>query len=261
MYTILMKDDKSLVATHRETIYQGENLVDKVQFLLPETHDGLSLADYKVVLKYIDQGNQFNYEVLARDVELYKGKLSYILPVTTNLTRFAGNIVFRLSVVPADSTDIVSQEIMKSGKHVFTVLPDAQTGYPLNTAEKMIALENQIASVANNMSNDIKLDKETNEIYLVANGTKIGTAIALDDLGDALADETEAGLIRVITEGELDTDEPETEETVSYSLYVNHETDELCLKVNGQLVSTVLTSDIGESIVDSTDEGLNEVII
>lgn len=51
-------------------------------------------------------------------------------------------------------------------------------------------------------ANDIVLvvDQSTRAIYLLSNGKKIGSPIYLEDLGTAIADATEEGLIKVITD-------------------------------------------------------------
>lgn len=92
MFIIFMNTDKSLIQTKKMTIYQRENLVDKIKFLIPQKYEDLNLEELKVVLKYVDQGNIAHAEYLQKEDALYENMLSYILPINTSLTRFCGDI-------------------------------------------------------------------------------------------------------------------------------------------------------------------------
>ena len=122
MYTILMNEDKSLVTTVKTTIYQGENLVDKIQFLCPESYEGFALKKCKILLKYIDQGNVPHCETLLVDDELYKGKVRCVLPLDTDLTRFAGTIRVSLTFVYIDN-EIQTKYILHSGDTSIPISP------------------------------------------------------------------------------------------------------------------------------------------
>lgn len=60
MYTILLQNDKSLVATNRCTIHQREKLMDKLVFLVPKTYNDIDLTDFIIQMQYIDQGMKFS---------------------------------------------------------------------------------------------------------------------------------------------------------------------------------------------------------
>lgn len=122
MYTILMDDDKSLSTSVRTTLYQGENLVDKIQFLCPEFYEELSLKKCKVLLKYIDHGNVPHCETLKVDDELYKGKVRCVLPLDTELTRFAGDILISLTFTYTDE-EIRTKYTLHSGDVKITINP------------------------------------------------------------------------------------------------------------------------------------------
>lgn len=272
MYTILMNDDKSLTCTVKATIYQKEKNVDKIRFLFPTTYEDINLAECTAVMKYRDQGNVWRAEVIKKQEELYLGKLQFLYNVSTNFTRFAGDIQIYVSFLRLDVETGLKEEVLHTGKTTITILPiDDVMNYDADSLlsqfdQMMLEVQAQqqanklmMESIDSNKADDIKLDEESQEVYLTANGQKIGNSISLNELGNVLADATDAGLIQVITEGEV-VDDDNTESSVTYSLFVNQETDELCLIVNGQIVCTVPTKDIGESIVDVTSEGLTEVI-
>lgn len=96
MYTILMKNDKSLSKTKVQTLYQGENLVDQLSFLIPLQYGDFMLSDFETKLIYIDPCNYMHSETLKLSENDYKGMLQYRLPVDNKLTRYAGNIKIRL---------------------------------------------------------------------------------------------------------------------------------------------------------------------
>ena len=96
MYTILMKNDKSLSKTKVQTIYQGENLVDQLSFLIPLQYGDFMLSDFEAKLIYIDPCNYIHSEILNLSDNDYKGMLQYRLPLDSKLTKYAGDIKFRL---------------------------------------------------------------------------------------------------------------------------------------------------------------------
>ena len=57
IYTIIMDKHKQLVTTVGQTIYQRENLVDKIQFLFPQKYENFNLSEFTAILKYVDQAN------------------------------------------------------------------------------------------------------------------------------------------------------------------------------------------------------------
>ena len=212
MYTILFKpDDKSLQVTVRTKIYQRENLVDKFRFLVPSTYGDLDLADFTVVLKYLDQGNEAHAEILAKENEMYKDNYySYILPVDTDLTRFAGDITIHLTMSKVDMEEM-KEYSLEIGETTITISPlsdyysflsnksfDAITQKINELNVKMEGLNKMANAYDQAKADNIKLDNDTSELYLTANGKAIGDKIALNDLGDAIADDTEDGLIKVV---------------------------------------------------------------
>lgn len=91
MYTIVMNDYKRLVTTKKLTIFQNENLADKIRFLLPQTYSGTDLTDFTVTLCLTTEGNVTSYEKLEREKDLYRGyMLCYHVPINSVLTKTAG---------------------------------------------------------------------------------------------------------------------------------------------------------------------------
>ena len=52
MYTIMMNPDKHLTKTVITTLYQNENLADKLKFIIPRVYEELNLSDFQCSLVY-----------------------------------------------------------------------------------------------------------------------------------------------------------------------------------------------------------------
>lgn len=210
MYTIVMRDDKSLTTTVRQKLYQREKLVDKIRFLLPPKYNDYDLSDFTVALVYTDPGNVPHVTVLERDDELYKEHLSYHLKVDTNLNKMAGDIIGHLLITKIDTKDL-KQYLLESGevtitisplKDLYSYVPDESLDFVSQLLGKVDArLEAQdilAEAYDENKADNIVLDTETEEIYLTAKGNAIGNKISLNSLGDSLAECTDEGLVQVI---------------------------------------------------------------
>lgn len=192
MYTILLRQDKQLVATEREIIYQREKLVDKLRFLVPQDYKGLNLSEYRTILKYVDQGNVSHAEILTPSDEVYEGYIQYFLPVDTKLTAFAGNIEIRLSFV---KTDTIERKQYVTHTREITI-----TINPINESFNDTALEfvDQIVSELDMKIDEVKkaaelydktkadnLSYENSKLQLTSNGNKIGNVITISSGGSS----------------------------------------------------------------------------
>lgn len=116
MFTIVMNSDKSLSKRGEAVIRQGERLVDQLKILVPKVYGELDLSEFSVDLTYIDPGNIPRKDRLTLSDPDYKGQmLCYCVPITSSLTKFAGNIVVHL-LLTKDKT-----HLMHSGEAVITV--------------------------------------------------------------------------------------------------------------------------------------------
>lgn len=212
MYTILLDKYKNLLVTSRCVIYQREKLVDKFKFLIPKVYNDLDLSDFTVFLQYLDQGNEAQLEILTRDeaTEDKEDYMNYILPIDTNLTRFAGDIQLRLVLSKVDMEE-KKEYCLESGETSITISPlsdyyhfvsdkvlDPITQKVNELDAKLQVIDKLAETYDTNKADNIKLDTDTSELYLTANGKPIGDKIAINDLGDAIADDTEDGLVKVI---------------------------------------------------------------
>lgn len=200
MYTILMKDDKSLVATNKVAIHQREKLVDKMQFLLPVVYEDIVIQECIIILKYVDQGNIAHAETLTIDDELYKGKISCLLPIDTNLTKFAGDVTLYLSCIRINSEDKLQEEVLHSGEITITISPlsdyftfvsDSSLQAIDQAMAKLEAMNKGLSALvdaqdytkADNITKSI--DGTNIKIQLTSHNSPIGEAITIGDTGES----------------------------------------------------------------------------
>ena len=188
MYTFLLNKDKSLLATERIKIYQREKLVDKVQFILPQSYEEIDLTNKNVsiILKYVDQEGNAQSEFLVKDDELYKD--NYVrceLPIDTNITKFAGNITLHLTIIYLDVENQINQ-VMHSSETILTISPLKDMYVNINDKsleildQKIIELQASIEA-ANILNESIDKNKADNigkiyslpAKYVVPGGTPI----------------------------------------------------------------------------------------
>lgn len=125
MYTILMHPDKHLTKTAVSVIYQKENLVDKLKFIVPRIYGGLNMCDFKTTLMYTTPSGEDCAEVIQiSDVAYKEGWMCGYVPVDSRLTELAGDVTLRLVFTNSD-------QILQSGSTTITVY--ATDGPEINT--------------------------------------------------------------------------------------------------------------------------------
>lgn len=183
MYTILMNNDGSLICTTpRNILYQSENYADTIHFILPQKYKDIELKDFTVALKYINPANIAKLEILTLSNSEYKESyLEYILPVNTEITKMAGKISYYLTMLKVDKqtgTKYISHssEAVLEIKQVNNYFTDENSFQSID--RKIFELQ-EIAAIYDKSKAD-NIAREDNNIYLTANGNKIGDSIPLD---------------------------------------------------------------------------------
>lgn len=189
MYIVVMQKDKSLLATVTTTLYQHENLVDKVFFLFPQNYNGLELSECTAVIKYLDQGNVPHTEALQKSEELYKDHLQYFLPIDSSLTKFAGDVKVRITFSKTDVAEN-KQYVLNTGEITISIAPlsDYYAFVPdesleivdqlIGKLDAKIAATEAIAEIYDKKKAD-NITYDENKLQLTSNGEKIGNAITI----------------------------------------------------------------------------------
>lgn len=215
MYTFLIQNDNSVIATERQRIMQCSKLVDVLQIIVPKLYNGLEMANYSARLEYLTPINhKYNYvELEIADANYKTDYLLYKIPIDINLTSEVGDVEFMVTFIEVTMTEdgVVNTPVRKTDAFTMPIIPitrwftDISDG--LDTMDQriiaMMEMQNAMMDtqkiIQANKLDDIKLDTDTNMIYGTSGGVKQGKGIKLQDLGDAIADNTADGMVYVNT--------------------------------------------------------------
>ena len=174
---IFMNSQKQLIQTRKIRIFQRENLVDKMKFLIPLVYQGEDLTPYQVTLQYVDTSGTVHMEFLKRatinpeeseepEYDDYEDKagnkthMVYILDVNSKLTLYPGDITLKLSMnyVDYEGQTVASTNnepapdpepryhILNTGETIISILPIADY-YSIVPDEKWSKLDTKIAEL------------------------------------------------------------------------------------------------------------------
>ncbi len=194
MYTIVMRDDKSLRITEKATLYQREKSIDKIQFLIPKTYEGTDISGFTATLKYVDQGNVAHMEILTlTEDEEYPEYSKYILPVDTNMNQFSGDIKLRITLSKID-LDSRTQYVLHTGEVIITILP-LEDYYAFVTDESLEKIDQiigtidtkiealkKIAEIYDEEKADNIVRQKDGKIQLTSNGVLIGNSVSINGI-------------------------------------------------------------------------------
>jgi hypothetical protein len=188
------------LVTVKERIMQRSKLVDSLHFLANKEYKGTDMEDFTVLLEYVlPVSGDYKTEILTLANNDYEGsgKLEYILPFDTNLTKEAGQIELQLtfSKVDLDEEGNGIQYVRKTSSCKITIVPitawsDIIPDSALNAQDqKMLALDARMKELeeiafnfAGTKADSIIYDSETQTIQLTAGGEVIGQTISVNNL-------------------------------------------------------------------------------
>ena len=186
MYTILVNDDNSLQTSIRSKIIQGSKNIDYLHFFIYLTYNGIDMSELSVILTYIlPISKERKTLTLEKSEELYKERLEYKILLDDDenfITSEYGDVKLWLTFM--NGSDVVRY-----------TTPTVLTVYPTEVTDLEPSEPTQTPNV-----DSIYLDKDTNSIYLTANGTTVGTPIPINELSNAIVDSSNDGLVTVITD-------------------------------------------------------------
>lgn len=128
MYSIVMDKNKFLIKSCGITLYQGESLIDKLQFLIPKEYNGFDLGTFAVKIRYILPGNISGSENLDMNKESYNDThYSFTLPVDSKISTIAGDVTLYLTFLKID--DIAKKKYQMSTSKVTLTVKPYKTAY------------------------------------------------------------------------------------------------------------------------------------
>jgi len=96
---IKLDESMNLVITKNEPIYRGDHLNQKITYLIPTTVGDIDMLQATVYLSYIRADGTADIALLIREEETYNERYyQYHLPITSNLSRYAGEICTFLQI-------------------------------------------------------------------------------------------------------------------------------------------------------------------
>jgi len=185
MYTIMMDENKNLITTVKKTIMQKENFVDKIQFLLPKEYEGMGLSEFIVTLWYVDPNQNSHSRTLAVEDELYKDFLRCEFDIDRNFVSVAGNVKVWLVLVNPNPDDDDELNMLRTNSTYITISkPNEYVDFA--DYEKMQAMEEiikrnsmDISDLENTIPTDLKIDEDTEKLYIVHEDTLLGEGVEI----------------------------------------------------------------------------------
>lgn len=180
-----MNTDKSLVATIRSTIYQGECNSDTLVFLLPMEFNNQDLSNYSFFFKYILPDGTGVSEELIMDTEPYKNHYRFRLNVSSKITSMCGQVELWFTMLDASNN-----VILKSGNAYLNIFPskDIVQYLPSEKIDQLDSLEIAVKKLSAEKADNLSYDKDKESLQLLSNGTPIGDAISIasTNFGDVI---------------------------------------------------------------------------
>ena len=223
MFYIKLDSNNDLVVTQREAIYRGDNLNQKIIYLIPFKVGDIDPLTAFFYLSYIRPDGIADVVVLERMEERYnESYYQYTFPELINckLTKFPGEVCTWLQIYSGDPANPV---ISKSGEcnlhiqesksmddylcdHQVTAIYQFHKDLDETTTEVNAAIEDVNASLDKKADN-IVFHPEDNTIQLTASGEPVGDRVKISTIDGAVVNNAgitvDGELIITFTDGTM----------------------------------------------------------
>lgn len=177
-------EDRALIPTITEPIYRGDNLNQKIRFLIPHDVDDIEVATAMLYLCYVRADGVADVAVLERDEADYNETYyQYAFPVDCKLTKYPGEVCAWLNIYNGD----VSQPMVaKTGEVVLRVqdsknmddyLCDHQISALYTLQKSTNSSVETIRAAIDKKADGLVYDVDTKKLWLESGGKKIGEAV------------------------------------------------------------------------------------
>lgn len=201
MYTILVNNDNTLYASHKERIMQRSKLVDDLVFIADPIYNGINMTNASVMLEYIlPVSREYKTLYLVLSEERYNGYfLQYKLPFDTNITSQAGSLELQLTFgyVEMNENGVGIQRVRKTSPTTIEIIPisawsDIIPDSALSGLDQRLIEMNRQMMAMNDYMNVLDASKVDNLVYdsaketlqLTANGVGVGDKVSVRDMLD-----------------------------------------------------------------------------
>lgn len=204
MYTITVSNDNTATATEQGRILQRTKNIDTLRIIIPKLYNNQDFSPYSVLMEFkLPVSHEVNLKELKLTDASYKDNYNlYEYVLGTEFTKEPGDVEIQLTIVGLimDSNGVtteIARHISPFAVPIVSVadwfnVPDSElttlTQYYLAAKQQILALNDLAATLNDNMVDDIKLDVENGEIYLVSGSKRMGTGIMLSDLNSELVE-------------------------------------------------------------------------
>lgn len=186
MYTIVYRD-KEIFTSMRHNVYQGDNRVDKIRFLIDTENENVDISNFSVVVQIIlPDGQNGILSYLVFEHELYNNRylISY-LPITKTLTNQSGTIVLSLSFFMHDTINDVYYTMNTNSTQLQILKSNIASGSIPSEDETNILsqIQAQINAIENSKATCIDYNELTRELTLYSdiNKENMLTVVTLTD--------------------------------------------------------------------------------
>lgn len=203
MLYIKLDDDMSLVITVNEPIYRGDNLSQKITYLIPTVVGEIDMLTASVFLSYVRADGVADVVVLDRSETPYnESYFQYTFPINCKLSKYPGEVCTWIQIysgTPSNPVIAKTGECMlqvQESKNMDDYLCDHQMTalyqltHTMNTAIE--DMNNTIENAIENKADNIIFNPEDSTIQLSANGVPVGDKIVVNTNTGAVV--TNAGI-------------------------------------------------------------------
>lgn len=185
MYTILCQNKHLMITKKTAPIYQNDNRVDTLRFLIEPMYDDNDLSHYTVMAQItLPSEGKGKLEVLSFEEELYKEHMISNYVITNAITQYVGNITISLYLhyysEEEDKTYVINTNTIN-----IEVLANNYTGENIDIEENidiLTQMQNQITQLqTNKLDTKIAYNDKDGEIQFYANDEKVGEPIKVDN--------------------------------------------------------------------------------
>lgn len=176
MYTIKMGDNKELITTVRQSVYQGEKNADALIFLVPKTYDNIDISACTVLLQYMLPGSDVYTDLELAATDYSAEYLAYSTSLDFPITAFSGTVLMRLQIKDADG-----HVVLATGSAALPVLcrDTEKPDEPTPDKDKLARLAEQVELLSMEKADSLAYDTTNRKLQLTANGAEVGRPVTV----------------------------------------------------------------------------------
>jgi len=184
MFYIKLEDDMSLVITVRDSIYRGDNLNQKIRYLIPLTVGDVDVLTAFIYLNYIRADGTPDVVRLERLEEKYnESYYQYVFPVTSRLTKYPGEVCTWMQIcsgppscpVVSKSGECVLQ--IEESKNMDDYICDHQLTALYRLEKSLTSDIEEINELVAAKADSLSYNEESRELRLKSGDIEIGEAV------------------------------------------------------------------------------------